>query len=121
MNNYPPRPADYYMDLSEIVTLSNEIINMLNSIDKCSYSISKAEELSTGAMEIDNLSIKEPINSLNDQILATGNNSINAVESLKQEAIDLYNQLNQEYIAYQHEQALKTRAKEEKKDEFDKL
>ena len=107
-NDYPPKPADYYIDLDTILSAGNSAIGILNRIDETKKHFENAEAYcEDGAMEVNELTIKDPIGNLKNQITYAENKTSTAITELMNDAKNLYQQLDQRYIAYQQELARK--------------
>ena len=114
INDYPPKPAEYYMDLDSIISAGNTAIGILNRIRDTERHIENAESYcENGAMEVNELSIKDPISELKNQIIWIETKTSNAISELMGEASSLYQQLDQRYFAYQQELARKAANKNE--------
>ncbi len=104
INDYPPKPADYYMNLGEILVLCNSIESILQEMNESKSSFEKAEIIcEKDAMDVDHLSIADPIGLLKNKISQSGSNASNAVGDVKEQATDLYHSLNLRYAAYLEE------------------
>lgn len=101
INDYPPKPADYYMNLDEITSLCDSITSIINEKDDYRMYLTNAETISSkGAMEVDQLSIEDPIRLLKMDVISSKANLSSAVSDLKAEANSLYDSLNQRYQDY---------------------
>ena len=104
INDYPPKPADYYMNLGEILILCNSIESILQELKESNSCFERAETIcEKDAMDVDHLSIADPIGLLKNKISSSGNSCSSAVGNIKTQATDLYNSLNLRYAAYLEE------------------
>lgn len=104
INDYPPKPADYYMNLGEILSLCNSIESILQEVNESNSCFERAETIcEKDAMDVNHLSVADPIGILKNKIKQSESNASSAVGDVKSQATSLYNSLSQRYAAYLEE------------------
>jgi len=113
MNDYPPKPASYYIDLEKIIRACDQIINAAANIDNSVHDLNNAEETcSKEALYINGSTMDKPIEEVKNTISGSHSIIVASAEAIKSEITVQYNRLQKRYEDYLAEQERLARERE---------